>query len=128
MSMDQNDPPAARLLSREVVELDRVGLKGRLRYIARPEFQNRHGTVQGGFLAAMLDSATAITLISFLEPHETAVTRSLAIDYLRPARVGAFDAHTRVVAREGSKAEVSGDLFDQEGVVVARALAVLVVR
>jgi acyl-coenzyme A thioesterase PaaI-like protein len=50
--------PAAVLLGREIVSVDTESGEVRLRFLADRQFSNRHGTVQGGMLAAMLDSAT----------------------------------------------------------------------
>ena len=49
-------PPGAQLLGREWLGFD--GEITSIRFEAKPLFTNRHGTIQGGFLAAMLDSAT----------------------------------------------------------------------
>ena len=58
--MPDEDPqaksPAARLLGREVVERDSKSRTAKLRFRASPDFLNRRGTIQGGILAAMLDS------------------------------------------------------------------------
>ena len=99
--------------------------EGVLKYVALPDFMNRHGTVQGGFLAAMLDSATALTLLNCLEADETAVTRSIIVEFLRPAKPGVIHARTRVVSRNGPAAEVAGELLDDNGVTVATAVAKL---
>ena len=118
-------PPGAVLLSREIISVNRVAREGVLRYVARPDFTNRHGTVQGGFLAAMLDSATALTLITCLEAGESAVTRSLTVEFLRPAEPGVIHARTRVVSRTGATAQVAGELVDENGMTVATALAMM---
>ena len=52
-------PPAGKLLGRELVEVDQVKGGAVLRFRAPPEFLNRHGTVQGGMLCAMLDSSSS---------------------------------------------------------------------
>jgi acyl-coenzyme A thioesterase PaaI-like protein len=66
--------PAAQLLGREVLSVDAETGVVNLRFVAKPEFANRHGSVQGGFLAAMLDSATGMALMLSLPPDMTAVT------------------------------------------------------
>jgi uncharacterized protein (TIGR00369 family) len=125
MSSGETKPPGAALLSREIISVDRAAGEGALRYVARPDFTNRHGAVQGGFLAAMLDSATGATLVACLEADETAVTRSLTVEFLRPAMPGVLHAKTRVLSRAGAGAEVAGELVDDNGVTVATAVAVL---
>ena len=62
-------PPAAQLLGREIVSVDPHSGEVKLRFAARTEFANRHGTVQGGMLAAMLDSAKAL-ILSHLDPAQ----------------------------------------------------------
>jgi uncharacterized protein (TIGR00369 family) len=119
------EPPAARLLSREVVAVNTEAGGATVRYTARPDFLNRHGTVQGGFLAAMLDSATALGLYGVLPPEQTAVTVNLNVTYVRPAKVGTFTAQSRLLNRDARFAEVSAELLDAEGVVVASAIAKL---
>jgi acyl-coenzyme A thioesterase PaaI-like protein len=44
--------PAAVLLGREIVSVDTESREVRLRFLADRQFSNRHGTVQGGMLAA----------------------------------------------------------------------------
>lgn len=119
------EPPAAKLLGREVLEIDEVHGGALIRYRAQPEFLNRHGTVQGGLLAAMLDSATALALYAVLPPNLTAVTTNLNVSYLKPAKLGAFTAKTRLIKRDERDAETTGELHDEEGVLVARANATL---
>ena len=41
-------PPVAELLGREVIDVDTENGAATLRFLARPDFANRHGTVQGG--------------------------------------------------------------------------------
>jgi|ERR1700683_4358898 len=125
MSARDTEPPAAVLLSREIISVNRETGEGLLRYVALPNFINRHGTVQGGFLAAMLDSATSLTLLTCLKADETAVTRSLSVEFLRPAKPGVIHARTSVISRTGTAAEVAGELLDDNGVTVATAVVML---
>ena len=118
-------PPAARLLGREVIEFDRERGGAKLRFTAQPEFLNRHGTVQGGLLAAMLDSATALALYSVLSPELTAVTTQLNVSFVRPAKQGALLATSRVDSRVDRDARVSAELHDLDGTLIANAVATL---
>lgn len=117
------EPPAAKLLGREVVEVDTVTGGAVLRYTAQPEFLNRHGTVQGGLLSAMLDSATALALYAVLPAEKTALTTQLNVSFLKPARLGTFTATSRLATRDERTAETVGELRDVDGVVVATAVA-----
>jgi uncharacterized protein (TIGR00369 family) len=117
------EPPAARLLGREVISLDTIAGGATLRYKAQPEFLNRHGTVQGGMLSAMLDSATALALYAVLPLELTAVTMTLNVTFLKPAKLGSFTAASRLISRDERDASTTGELRDQDGLLVASATA-----
>jgi acyl-coenzyme A thioesterase PaaI-like protein len=118
-------PPASRLLGREI--MGRIGQTGALLigYEAKPEFCNRHGTVQGGFLSAMLDSAMAIGLLHELPANKTVVTKTLTTRFLKPAWPGPYQARVDSIAIDGSDATVTATLSDPDGVEVAIATAEL---
>jgi uncharacterized protein (TIGR00369 family) len=118
-------PPAATLLGRRIVSLDAEAGTAVLTYDARPEFANRHGTVQGGLLAAMLDSATGATLTACLPPDLTAVTTRLTTTFVKAAPVGPLTATVRIVANDGRGAEVEAAMAGPDGAVVARGVAQL---
>ena len=116
-------PPGAQLLGREWLGFDERGETALIRYQAQPSFTNRHGTVQGGFLAAMLDSATGICALTALPPNLTVLTRSLDTRFLRPASVGPITARARIVAHTDREMIVEATLVDTQGVTVAEATA-----
>lgn len=118
-------PPGAALLGREVVAADEATGEVRSRYLAKHEFTNRHGTVQGGFLAAMLNSATGNAVMAMLPPEQTAVTTRLDTSFLKPARPGPIHAVARVRERDARSAKVDAELRDDAGTVLATAQAEL---
>jgi uncharacterized protein (TIGR00369 family) len=111
------------MLGREVVEIDEVKGGAVLRFRAQPEFLNRHGTVQGGLLCAMLDSSTALALYAVLPADSTALTANLNVSFLKPAKLGLFTATSRLVSRDERNAETAGELRDEDGLLVATATA-----
>src|SRR3954469_644380 len=121
-------PPAAQLLGREIVSVDPHSGEVKLRFTAKREFTNRHGTVQGGMLAAMLDSATGNAVMAKLPSHLTAVTTRLDTRFLKPAALGAMMATARLVHQDERSAEVTAELANEEGLIVATARAELRVR
>src|SRR6266700_1752050 len=121
-------PPAAYLLGREIVSVDARAGEVKLRFTAREEFANRHGTVQGGMLAAMLDSATGNAVMAKLPSHLTAVTTRLDTQFLKPAVLGAIIATARLIRQDERSAEVVAELIDGQGQKVATARAELRVR
>ena len=120
--------PGAAMLGREWVKCDSASGRATLTFRARPEFANRHGTVQGGFLAAMLDSATGITLLATLPPELTAVTISLDTRFESPASVGVLTAEARVVEKDDRNAMVEAEIIGPDNRVVARGKARLRIR
>lgn len=116
--------PAARLVGREVLEIDDANGVVRLAFRASPDFANRHGTVAGGFLAAMLDSTTAAPILAFLDEDRTIVTTELHITYERPASIGRLIGTGRVARRDDRVVHAEGELADAEGNVVARGTTV----
>ncbi|MCP3384187.1 PaaI family thioesterase [Bradyrhizobium sp. CCGUVB4N] len=117
-----NLPPGARLLGREWIGFDESG-DAVIRFQAQLVFTNRHGTVQGGFLAAMLDSATGICALAKLSPDLTVVTKSLDTRFLKPAAVGAITARARVIEQTERDMVVQAELVDADGIAVADATA-----
>lgn len=115
-------PPGAELLGREWLGFDASG-HALIRFRAQQAFTNRHGTIQGGFLAAMLDSATGICALAALAPDLTVVTKNLDTRFLKPAAVGPITARARVVERTDREMVVQADLVDVQGVTVADAVA-----
>src|ERR1700678_4093004 len=107
--------PAAQLLSREVLSVDDETGEVKLRFVAKPEFANRHGTVQGGFLAAMLDSAAGMAVMLSLPPEQTAVTTRLDVSYLKPASIGPLHATSRIIRCDARSADVTAQLMDEAG-------------
>ena len=121
-------PPAAELLGREIMSIDPHTGEVKLRFMARGEFANRHGTVQGGMLAAMLDSATGNAVMAGLPSHLTAVTTRLDTQFLKPAGLGEMVATARVMHRDDRSAEATAELADSAGEIVATARAELRIR
>ena len=117
--------PAARLLGREWLDCDRASGVSRSRFHAPPEFANRHGTVHGGFLAAMLDSAAGLAVLDTLPRDLSMVTARLDPEHLTPAPIGAFEAQARVAGRAERNVYIDAELATAEGVVVARARATM---
>ena len=115
-------PPGAQLLGRKWLGFDESG-HALIRFQAQAAFTNRHGTIQGGFLAAMLDSATGICALAALGPDQTVVTRSLDTRFLKPAAVGPITARARVVERTDRDMVVQAELVDAQGITVADATA-----
>src|ERR1700723_2681475 len=116
-------PPAAVLLGREIISVDASSGEVQLRFLADRQFANRHGTIQGGMLAAMLDSATGNAVMASLPHDRTAVTTRLDTTFVKPAALGPLTATGRLVKLDDRSALAEAELIDGSGQVVARARA-----
>jgi uncharacterized protein (TIGR00369 family) len=106
-------------MGREMLERDAKTRTAKLRFRASPDFRNRRGTIQGGILAAMLDSVFGTTLASTLQHGETIVTLEMKISFIRPAVPGTIYGSGRLVERGRSIAFLEGELRDAEGALLA---------
>jgi uncharacterized protein (TIGR00369 family) len=120
--------PAAVLLGREILSMDTESGEVRLRFLADRQFSNRHGTVQGGMVAAMLDSAAGNAVIINPPSDRTAVTTRLDTTFVKQAALGPLTATARLVKLDDRSASAEAELIDGSGQVVARARAELRVR
>ena len=121
-------PPAPSLLGRRIEAIDPADGSVSLSFFARPEFANRHGGVQGGFEAAMLDSATSVALLAQLPPELTSVTMELTTTFVRPAPLGPLTAKAWLESRDEREARTRAELYGPDGEVVAKATALLRIR
>jgi uncharacterized protein (TIGR00369 family) len=82
---------------------------------------NPRGDVQGGFVAAMLDDTMGPALVSM--SGGTLMPRSidLNVSFIRPVKPGRVIGRGRVVKAGRSVAFLEGELFDEQGMLLARA-------
>lgn len=113
-------PSSARLLGWEVLAVDVAAQSIEIGFVADDRFLNPAGTVQGGFLAAMLDDTQGPALYAASEGQVYAPTIDFHIVCLKPARPGRFTARGRVVSLGKTIAATEAELFDEAGALVAR--------
>jgi len=116
-------PPAASTLGFELVHADPDAGTIEVAFNPGPALTNPMGSVQGGFVAAMLDDTLGPALVATLEDGQFAVTLELKVSFLRPVGVGRVVGHGRIVHRGSSVAFLDGSLSDAEGTTVATATA-----
>jgi uncharacterized protein (TIGR00369 family) len=114
-------PPCSALLGWRALSIE----PGRVRaeFHAPASFCNPHGTVQGGFIAAMLDDAMGPAGFTLLDEGAFAPTLEMKVSYLRPARPGRFVGEGRVVQKSRGVLFLEGHLVAEDGTVVAMATA-----
>lgn len=98
-----------------------------LRLEAGPGHVNLQGTVHGGVLATLADTAAGLAVRSAIPTGSRHVSVNLDVQYLAPARVGTLLATGRVVRMGRRIAFADADVTDADGAVVARAQVTIAV-
>ena len=107
----------------EHVEADRVDVS----MDVEPRHLNLSGTLHGGMIATLADTATGLAYRSGLGDGESAVTSSLSVAFLRPGGLGPVTARGRVVKRGSRFGYAEADVEDADGRLLARATATFTV-
>jgi uncharacterized protein (TIGR00369 family) len=114
-------PPSAKLLGWSLRHIDPDAGTIEIGFTADERFTNPGGTVQGGFLAAMLDDTQGPALFGHTHGAAYAPTIDFTISFLKEARPGNFVAKGRVIRMGKTIAFTEAELFDDSGDIVARA-------
>jgi uncharacterized protein (TIGR00369 family) len=121
-------PPAAVLLGWKLVEIDPDEGTIEVAFTASEQFLNPAGSVQGGFLAAMLDDTLGPALVATLGDGEWAPTTDLHVQFLKAAKPGELRGLGRVVRKGRDIAFLAGELRDVDGDLLATATATAAIR
>ena len=121
-------PPAAELLGFKLIEIDPDEGTIEVAFTATDQFLNPAGTVQGGFLAAMLDDTLGPALVATLADGEWAPTTDLHVQFTKPVKPGELRGSGRIVKRGKEIAFLAGELRDSDGDLVATATATAAIR
>jgi molybdopterin converting factor subunit 1 len=95
----------------------------RMEYTATPQLVNPLGSVQGGFITAMLDDAMGPAGVAALGPGYVAPTVELKVSFHRRLHPGRVVADGRVVHQGRSIIFLEGSLHNGDGELVASATA-----
>ena len=114
-------PPCAELLGWHVLDARPEEGWIRIGFMAKPEFTNPAGFIQGGFLAAMLDDTMGPAVFVMTEGALYTATIEMSVSYLSPARPGPLFGEGRVIQLGKSVGFIEATLSDGAGVTVARA-------
>jgi uncharacterized protein (TIGR00369 family) len=114
-------PPASKLLGWTLRDVDTEAGTIEIGFEADERFVNPAGTVQGGFLAAMLDDTQGPALFAMTNGAVYAPTIGFNISFIKAARPGRFVGKGRVVSLGKTIVFTEAELFDESGELVARA-------
>lgn len=116
-----NKTPYYRTISMELMKLDRKGAVARIR--SGRKHRNPWGTVHGGALASLADSASGLSTVPHLRDGETIMTTSLQIDYFAPAVKGDVIARAKMVHRSKRLARAEAVIEDGQKNLIAKGHA-----
>ncbi len=118
---DMPRPPCAETLGWELI--DQWPDEGRieLAFLATASMLNPRGTVQGGFVAAMLDDTMGPALVTMTAGGQVPITMDMNVSFLRPVMPGRVVGKGRVISRSRTSAFLEAELFDTSGLLLARA-------
>lgn len=113
--------PTAALLGLELMELDSAAGRARFRMVAKPDFCNPMGNLQGGIITTALDDAAATACIAKAGRRVGVPTIEFKVSFLAPARMGAeLFCEGRVVKLGRTISFAEADMTDADGRLIAR--------
>jgi uncharacterized protein (TIGR00369 family) len=118
-------PPAAEMIGFRMVSFG-TG-ESRFEMDAGRRHHNPMGTVHGGILCTLADSAMGMAFASTLGEGETFTTLEIKVNYLRPVFEEKLFAAAKVVHRGRTVGMVECDVTTENGKLVARAVSTCVV-
>ena len=114
-------PPAADLIGFRMLSFS--GGESRFEMDAGRRHHNPMGTVHGGVLCTLADSAMGMAFASTLGEGETFTTLEIKVNYLRPVFEEKLFANAKVVHRGRTVGLVECDVTTANGKLVARAVS-----
>ena len=93
----------------------------------QPYHLNPMGTLHGGMIATLADTATGLALRSTLEDGQTFTTTHLGVTFLAPAHDGRVTARGRVLKHGRRLGYAEADVVDADDRLLARAAATFAV-
>jgi uncharacterized protein (TIGR00369 family) len=119
----RNQPPGSETLGFRMIRVVQAEMLVEVLFTARPEFCNPMRQIQGGFLCAMLDDTMSVAGLVASGMTCVMPTLEMKTSFLRPAKPGQLRCIGRVLKWGRSIAFTEGELFDEAGVLLAKATA-----
>jgi uncharacterized protein (TIGR00369 family) len=88
-----------------------------------PQHLNLFGTMHGGLIATLADTATGLAMLTTLEAGTTHLTASIGVTFLAPGQAGTVTARGRVLKHGRRFGYAEADVVDEAGNLLARATA-----
>ena len=116
--LNQHRSPAIETLGGHLLSVDKKTQTVTVRYEAKPEFCHSAVIVQGGFLTGMVDSAMAYAVFVNCGLRTRVPTLDINVSFISPGNPGYLYATARIVHLGRSTAFLSGELHQDERLVV----------
>ena len=117
----QQESPFWELLGLELADVKKGWAKVRLPFARK--LVHPLGIAHGGAVFSAADSAVAMALIGLVSRDETFTTVEMKINFLKPVDAGEMIAEARIVHQGARTALGDVEVFNGEGVLVAKGLA-----
>jgi uncharacterized protein (TIGR00369 family) len=121
-------PPCARHLGFELLDFSVEGAWAEVAFCPKAEFANPAGTVQGGFVCAMLDDAMSVAASISRRLTVIVPTLQTSVTYLHPTPIDRVVARGEVLRFGSASVAMHGTLRDKAGQRLAVATATAVPR
>ncbi|QTD57314.1 PaaI family thioesterase [Parasphingorhabdus cellanae] len=116
-------PPCAATLGWELLDANFEAGTVQIGFLAKSDFCNPSGYVQGGFLAAMLDDTMGPAVVVKSRGSMFTPTINLNVTFIAPAKTGKLVGNGKIIQQGKSICSLEGELFDESQNLVARATA-----
>jgi uncharacterized protein (TIGR00369 family) len=121
--------PAIVTLGGRMVAADQKAGSVSMEFDVGAPFSHTGGlTIQGGYIATMLDATMAMAVVGLSRFTRSAPTLELKVSYFLPAKPGRFLSTARLVRMGRSVTFTEADLLDAEDNLVARASSTIAAR
>jgi uncharacterized protein (TIGR00369 family) len=121
-------PPASLLLGFEMLDFSSDDGWAEVAFTPLQEFANPVGTVQGGFVAAMLDDAMGVAASIHARFEKVVPTLQLTITFVKPTPFARVIGRGEVIRFGQTTALLAGTLKSTDGALLATATASAAVR
>lgn len=119
----QSEAPSSITLGFRPLDVDPDQRTARGEFIARPEFCNPLGVVQGGFLTAMVDEIMAVAAVASEDFQRFVPTLDMNVSFLEAARPGTITGYGRVRRMGRTVAFLEGELRNADDQILVSATA-----
>ena len=116
-----NQSPYYQLLGMEVKKVGDG--ESRLQMAFKKELTHPYGSVHGGAIASLADSAVALALLSLVEPQHMITTLEFKINYFAPVNQGRIIAHAKILHKGSRTAVGDVNITNEKGEVVAKVMS-----